>query len=215
MKKKTKRIKKAKYIDAIATPINPLTGKSMWPPSARMIPIEALFEQDPALRKKLARATDRLLAEATKHTPSKTVRKKRVIKIGLDIHGVITETPEFWAILSQTMVDAGHEVHILTGPPITKQFTKWLTKLGIKWTHIFSIVDHHRAIGTGIWQDPKSGYWFTHDWAWDKTKADYCAEHGIELHIDDSERYNYFFKTPYARYQSRKKPWKPPTKETK
>ena len=126
------------------------------------------------------------------------------MKIGLDVHGVIDANPKFWAEFTTTMLLAGHDIHIITGPPITDEFKARLDGYGVKWTHIFSIVDHHCAIGTGVWQDA-AGFWYTHPWAWDKTKADYCAENQIDLHIDDSDVYGYFFKTPYAKFTAHKK----------
>ena len=50
-----------------------------------------------------------------------------------------------------------------------------------------------------------NGHPFMNDYDWDKTKADYCLKHGIQLHIDDSDAYGYFFKTPYARFYSKNK----------
>ena len=37
------------------------------------------------------------------------------MKIGLDIHGVCDANPEFFAELTNLFIEAGHEIHILTG----------------------------------------------------------------------------------------------------
>ena len=37
------------------------------------------------------------------------------MKLGLDLHGVITDRPEFFSELSKIFIDNGHEVHIVTG----------------------------------------------------------------------------------------------------
>ena len=119
------------------------------------------------------------------------------LKIGLDIHGVIDTKPEFFAAFSKTFVDAGHEVHILTGPHITPKLEEYLKGLGIAYTHIFSISDYHQAKGTEIHYDDK-GDPHLDTWAWDSAKAEYAVEHQLDLHFDDSDQYKYWFKTPYA-----------------
>lgn len=122
-------------------------------------------------------------------------------KIAVDIHGVIDQFPKFFKDLMATLVQAGWEVHILTGK-------RWdivnpeLIKLGVipdvHWTHIFSISEHHLKIGTKMW-GTKENPWMD-DEIWSKTKAEYCQEHGIELCLDDTDRYLPHFTTPVARY---------------
>lgn len=126
------------------------------------------------------------------------------IKLGIDIHGVINEMPEFFASLTKALVDAGHEVHILTGPQHDEKLEAELKSYGISWTHIFSIVSYHQEKGTAIRYD-KKGDAFLDDYAWDRAKGDYCIKHQIDLHLDDSDIYSYFFKTPYARIFSKNK----------
>jgi len=117
-------------------------------------------------------------------------------KIGLDIHGVIDKHQEFFKILSHALVDAGHEVHIITGISETKEVIDELTGYGLKWTHFFSITDHHLSIGTEIEYDGQNRpYMDPHKW--DKTKGWYCKEHGIDMHFDDSNSYHDHFETPY------------------
>lgn len=120
------------------------------------------------------------------------------LKIGLDIHGVCDARPEVFSVLSKLLVEAGHEVHILTGPKITQKIHDELKSYGIHYTHIFSIADHNEQAGVDIKWDDK-GNPHMDPYAWDKTKGEYCAKHGIDLHFDDSDAYGYFFKTPYAR----------------
>ncbi len=127
-----------------------------------------------------------------------------MIKIGLDIHGVADEVPAFFAELTALLVSTDNEVHIITGPPLTDEFIKELKGLGLMWTHIFSIVDYHKSIGTEI-SYASNGHAWMDPYVWDKTKADYCHKHGIQLHFDDSDAYGYFFKTPYARFFSKNK----------
>ncbi len=125
-------------------------------------------------------------------------------KIGLDIHGVMDACPELFARLSKDLVAAGWEVHVITGPPDGPRIREELARLGITFTHFFSIVDYHKSIGTQIFTDDK-GHHFVDDYLWDKTKGDYCLREGISIHIDDSDAYQYHFKTPYCRFLSKDK----------
>lgn len=121
------------------------------------------------------------------------------MKLGIDIHGVANEPAltKMLRDLTKILVDSGNEVHILSGPP-KEIIEREVRELGLSFTHLFSIVDFHLAAGTPMTRDGK-GHYFCDDYLWDKTKGDYCKEHGISLHFDDSDRYSYFFTTPYAR----------------
>lgn len=129
------------------------------------------------------------------------------MKIGLDIHGVIDENPSFFKAICAALVKDGHEVHIITGPSLNN-VRKELSSLGfdinIHFTHLFSIVDYHIVIGTKITYDEKGNAWMD-KYLWDRTKGDYCLEHKIDMHLDDSDAYAYFFKTPFARFFSKNK----------
>ena len=119
------------------------------------------------------------------------------MKLGLDLHGVIDSAPKMFHELTKTLVLAGHEVHILTGPKIG-----WHLKMGIAYTHLFSITDYCESKGIQVeWDEHNNPH--VDPYHWDKAKAEYCQEHGIDLHIDDSDAYGYFFKTPYARFYSK------------
>jgi hypothetical protein len=130
-------------------------------------------------------------------------------KLGLDIHGVITDDMDAMRKLAECVMLSGvlNQVHIISGPPV-KFIKEELEQLGFKegqhYSHIFSIVDHHLAAGTQVVFD-ENGHAWTDEYTWDKTKADYCLREGINLHIDDSDQYGYFFKTPYARFFSKNK----------
>lgn len=120
-------------------------------------------------------------------------------KIGLDLHGVVTDMPEFFSFFTKAMISAGAEVHIITGGA-TEDDKKLLEEYDIRYTHFFSIVDHHRKIGTPTFgKHPKYGFDMISDEEWDKTKADYCREYNITLHIDDTLIYNNYFTTPFCR----------------
>lgn len=127
-------------------------------------------------------------------------------KFSFDVHGVIDATPELFAFLTNLLVEAGHEVHILTGGSWTPDLENQLKEMNIKWTHTFSVYDNliqndtptrgHVEFPDGTVQKKfVDGYW-------DRVKGEYCKEHGIDLHIDDTLIYNDFFTTPFSRFWS-------------
>ena len=121
------------------------------------------------------------------------------MKIGLDIHGVLTSNPRFFSVLSQLAVSQGHELHILTGSMLTNTKIEELSDYGAVWTHLFSISDYHRHLGTPITFSDPNNPWIE-EGLWNKTKAEYCYKHSIDFHIDDTQKYGEFFKTPFALY---------------
>lgn len=127
-------------------------------------------------------------------------------KISLDIHGVIDSMPELFSFLSESIVNNGGEVHIVTGGRWDEKLEKQLIKLNIKWTHKFSVYDYLKENGAeqnGKIQFPDGTVQRKfNDEDWDKVKSDYCREHKISLHIDDTLAYNNYFTTPFARLWS-------------
>jgi len=121
----------------------------------------------------------------------------RLMKIGLDIHGVCDANPEFFVKLSQLFVKQGHEVHILTGRRVSDGALEEIEELGLSYTHFFSISDYHQENGTKMWEDENGNPWLDGE-EWDRTKGDYCKEHNIDFCIDDTERYGKYFETPFA-----------------
>ena len=125
------------------------------------------------------------------------------MKIGLDLHGVISDQPEFFKQLMRSLRNQSWEVHIITGGSI-KKAEQELKKLdivqGYEYTHLFSVLDYHIEKGTRIvgWHPVLLNPEFPNE-EWDKTKADYCREHEIGLHLDDSMAYEKTFTTPFAR----------------
>jgi hypothetical protein len=124
----------------------------------------------------------------------------KTFKLGVDWHGVIDALPDVLSFLTKAVIAQGGEVHILTGMSWTKECEDKLKEMDIPFTHHFSIFDYHKEIGTEIigyhekYNIPKID-----DVIWDKTKGDYCKEHEITLHIDDTTAYNDYFTTPFAR----------------
>jgi len=128
-----------------------------------------------------------------------TESRDGTMRLGLDLHGVISDMPEFFSFLTNAVMRAGGEVHIITGGA-TIDDKRLLERYNIRYTHLFSIVDHHKEIGTPVsGKHPKHGFDMISDEEWDKTKADYCRKNNIDLHIDDTLIYNNFFTTPFCR----------------
>jgi hypothetical protein len=124
----------------------------------------------------------------------KIVDNEKNKAIGIDIHGVITRFPSFFAIVSFRLIQKGHQVHIITGAKCTPERCKRLKDLGINWTHFFSIVDYCESNGKDVRYDEKNQPWIDEE-LWNKAKANYCEQNGIYCHIDDSDIYGQFFKT--------------------
>ena len=128
---------------------------------------------------------------------------KSKFSIGLDVHGVIDALPEFFSFLTDSFVKNGAEVHIITGGEWSEKLEQQLS--GIKYTHKFSIYDHllktAETLGEIQFPDGTIQKKFD-DKLWDSTKAQYCKDNNISLHIDDTLVYNEYFSTPFARLWS-------------
>jgi hypothetical protein len=127
-------------------------------------------------------------------------------KLGLDIHGVINTMPEFFAFLSESFVKNNGQVHIITGGSWTKKLEDLINSYNIKYTHKFSVYDYLLESGaqtSGEVEFPDGTIQKKFDNVlWDNTKAKYCSENGISLHIDDTSIYNNYFTTPFCRLWS-------------
>ena len=114
------------------------------------------------------------------------------MKLGLDFHGVVDTHYVLLASMTRALFDYGWDIHIITGQSISEKFLQEVRDLGIKYTHVFSIVDYHVKQGTEVKYD-ENGPWIDRE-LWDRTKADYCERENIDLHIDDSDVYGKYFK---------------------
>ncbi len=135
-----------------------------------------------------------------------------MLRIGIDIHGVLDTNPAFFSELTNLLVSSGNEVHVLTGSKETEEIHKQLKDMGIKWTHFFSITDYCASNGVHVWYDEKNTPWMDKD-EWEKAKGKYCVDANIDLHIDDTISYGDHFKTPFCRFFSKHIPLK--IRETK
>ena len=140
-----------------------------------------------------------------------------MIKLGLDLHGVLDAAPKFFSLLAKQMREEGHEVHIITGREDTEELWYELCECGIAGVHhkyydsILSITTYQKKLGTPVcyldddptqpMMDPK---------AWNPTKATLCATAGIDIMIDDSTLYEPYFrdiKTQYIIYSPAVMEW--------
>ena len=70
---------------------------------------------------------------------------------------------------------------------------------GINYTHFFSIVDYQEKMNHNVTWDENGQAWIEIN-AWNKTKGDYCLEHGIDVMFDDSDEYNKYFDLTQTMY---------------
>jgi len=120
-------------------------------------------------------------------------------KVGIDIHGVLDAHP-FFKEMAALSVAAGNEVHIITGARFNQRVKDKFKKMGIEknvhYTHFFSISEHLLKKNINVrWEDSENP-WFDYD-TWNTAKADYCREHEIDMHFDDTEVYSESFTTPF------------------
>lgn len=117
---------------------------------------------------------------------------KETMKIGLDLHGVIDRFPVELCLATRKWLSHGHEVHIVTGSS-WHAVNQQISDYHISFTHAFSIVDYHREILTPM-ELKESGWWMEPN-VWDKTKGEYAARVGLDIHFEDSIEYARWFPT--------------------
>ena len=123
----------------------------------------------------------------------------REIRIGLDFHGVINSNPDYFKSFTQEAIGRGWKIYIITGGPYEKVAT-YLREHNIEYNHLFAIFDYYQE--QGLAEIRPDGEFKIEKELWDKTKATYCREHKIDIHIDDSKEYKKSFSTPYCRYDA-------------
>lgn len=104
-----------------------------------------------------------------------------VIKLGIDIHGVIDKAPELFTLISKLPV----EVHIITG--IKEELDNDVPN-DLEYDYWFSIHEQCEIDGVEITYDEQNRPHVDPD-IWDNMKARYCKEQGITMLIDDSPHY--------------------------
>ena len=117
---------------------------------------------------------------------------QRKLKVGLDIHGVIDAHPVFFSKLTQSLIEKGHQVYIITGARITDDLIWKLTELGIVWSSLYSITDYNINRGERVHFADPSNPWMDST-TWDSTKAKICYDLKVDIHVDDTLRYGEWF----------------------
>ena len=124
--------------------------------------------------------------------------QQHIIRIGIDIHGMIDYDPKFFFSFSSTMVEAGHEIHIMTGSEIQPAIVAELRGYGIMWTHLFSISDYYKnKPNVKLWRDERGRPWVDPD-LWNQAKGLYAKEQNLDLVLDDTQEYGQYFSTSFA-----------------
>ena len=122
------------------------------------------------------------------------------MKIGIDYHGVLDTFP-FFRELGRLFVNAGHEVHIITGAQwqnekLQTQFEALGLQERVNYTHFASMTDFLIDRGEKVeWEDENNPFFSEN--AWNQSKSIYCIEKKIDMHFDDSSEYCKHFSTPY------------------
>jgi hypothetical protein len=127
-----------------------------------------------------------------------------MIRLGLDLHGVIDATPKFFGRLSKQLLEQGHEVYIITGREDCSELRKELVACKMAYNGILSITSYQKSLGTPVsYLDGRKSQPMMEPKIWNPTKAMLCATAGIDIMIDDSSLYEPFFrdiKTQYIIY---------------
>ena len=121
-------------------------------------------------------------------------------KIGVDFHGVINTKPDFFREFCREALKIGLEVYIISGGP-RETILAYLNQYQIPYTKLWCIFDYYEQRQQVEFYD--DGSFRIDDELWNKAKAEYCKEHNICIHIDDSAIYGREFVTPYCRYDEK------------
>jgi len=105
--------------------------------------------------------------------------KDKIMKIGIDLDGTISEYPEFFALFTRAMSDAGCKIYVITDrPPGSEKYVvQELKEYGITY-HCIKITSD---------------------------KAAFIEDHGIEVLFDDMDRYFRQLSTDVAVFKIRQK----------
>ena len=85
--------------------------------------------------------------------------------------------------------------------PRLLSFWTYRGALFFAYTTIFAILDFYEHLGEV--KHFSNSEFKVADALWNTAKAKYCAENGIDFHIDDSKAYAKWFITPYCLYKGK------------
>jgi len=134
-----------------------------------------------------------------------------MIRLGLDLHGVIDAAPEFFSALAKAMIDRGNEIYIVTGREDCKELRRELKACRMDYDGVLSITSYQKSIGTPIqYLDGRKSQPMMDAKVWNPTKAMLCATAGVDIMIDDSTLYAPYFidiKTQYLIFNASVQQW--------
>ena len=137
-----------------------------------------------------------------------------MIKLGLDLHGVVDAAPIFFSHLADVMRYRGHEIYIVTGREDCAKLREELEECSMSsklYNGILSITSYQKALGTPVhYLDGRKSQPMMEPKVWNPTKAMLCATAGIDIMIDDSTLYEPYFrdiKTQYIVYSAAVMEW--------
>ena len=125
-----------------------------------------------------------------------------VLKVGIDLHGVLTEYPNEMKMILRALRKMGVIVSIVSGPKyneIERELKDLGFEFGKHYVHINSVVDFLITSGVKMWQDENEDWWAS-DEEWWSSKAMICKRYGIDVLIDDSPRYKPAFNLIDCKY---------------
>ena len=121
---------------------------------------------------------------------------------GIDLHGVADSYPGILRPLMEGFIGCGNQVIVISGPP-EEQVEVALRELGyhrgIHYSEIVSVVGYLKEKGVKMWQDDRERWWCG-DESWWSSKAEICAEHHVDVLLDDSPQYEPYFKDSNTRF---------------
>lgn len=105
----------------------------------------------------------------------------------------------------RTLIDAGHEVHLMTGSR-RATFDKEVESMGIEvpFTHFFSIADTLIEKKQSIDLKDPDNPWCLDKELWDRQKGDYAKRAGVHFMIDDEPDYAPYFLTSFMLFKGDK-----------
>lgn len=134
-----------------------------------------------------------------------------VIKIGVDLHGVIDSHVSMFKKLSFFILSFNRmmriapevELYIISGPPkedVIKELEQYGIVEGSNYTDVYTIVDFLRTQpDVNMWKDEK-GTWWTEEENWWGAKAKICKQLGINVMVDNTDKYKPYFKGTGIRF---------------
>ncbi len=124
-----------------------------------------------------------------------------MIKIGLDLHGVINKDPNFFSNLSIMLMNRGNEVYIITGEEDSEKLRNEINKYNIKYTDVFSVTTYRKEAGYKVsYLNGDKTQPMMDEMVWNTSKAVICFENKIDIMIDDSLIYCQYFKNTDTQY---------------